>query len=294
MKNILVPTDFSDCAMHAMDMGLALAEFFGATVHFFTCLENTNGETSLECKLTEGSQAKKEYLKHVNVLLQKWRTEAAFRNVQVKTVCSPGKLIFSIQNYVAANDIDFVVVGSHGSSGIDKFLLGSNTQKIVRTLHVPVFVIKKPLKQYEFKSIVYASNFKKEEKESFILFLEFIKKFQPEKIHLVGVSTVGWSSLSTIEMEDSMNEFKAMCNFSACQRHIYSDLFIESGIRHFSEKMDADLVVISNHNRHPEKRIFAGSTVEALVQNSDLPVLSIDFLESSHIHKARFFMKQNK
>lgn len=59
--------------------------------------------------------------------------------------------------------------------------------------------------------------------------------------------------------------------------HFYKDYTVEAGIRHMSESIEADLVSLSNHNRRPLKRIFSGSNVEALINHSQIPVLSIDF-----------------
>lgn len=279
MKNILVATDFSGCAINAMDMGLALAEYFDATIHYLTTMDdNRNGE-ALGFSLLSNSSAEKGFVENVNILFENWKKEADVRKVKIKTTCTSGKLLPTMKDYVEDNHIDFVVMGSHGHNGVKGFFIGSNCQKVVRALHVPVFIVKdRPIK-YEFKNVVFASNFKDEEKTSFQNFLNFIEKFEPDVIHLVAVNTLNSFVKSTEEMEKHLDEFVKECTLTECKKHIYPDLFVETGIRHFAEEVDADLIVISNHNRHPIKRIFSGSTVEALVQNSNLPVLSIDFSE---------------
>lgn len=279
MKNILVATDFSGCAINAMDMGLALAEYFDATIHYLTTMDDTRNGEALDFSLLANSSAEKGFVENVNVLFENWKKEATVRKVKIKTTCTSGKLLPVMKDYVDKNQIDFVVMGSHGHSGVKGFFIGSNCQKVVRALHVPVFIVKDGAIKYEFKNVVFASNFKDEEKTSFQKFLNFIRKFNPEVIHLVAVNTLNSFAKSTEEMEKSLDEFVEACKGIKCKKHIYPDLFVEAGIRKFSEKIDADLVAISNHNRHPIKRIFSGSTVEALVQNSSLPVLSIDFSE---------------
>lgn len=279
MKNILVATDFSGCAINAMDMGLALAEYFDATIHYLTTKEDDRSGGGLNFSILANSSAEKEFLENVNVLFEKWKKEAAVRKVKIKTTCTSGKLLPTMKDYVDKNQIDFVVMGSHGHNAVKGFFIGSNCQKVVRALHVPVFIVKDRALKYEFKNVVFASNFKDEEKASFHKFLNFIQKFKPEVIHLVAVNTLNSFAKSTEEMEKNLDEFVKECKVAKCEKHIYPDLFVEAGIRHFAEKIDADLIAISDHNRNPIKRIFSGSTVEALVQNSNLPVLSIDFSE---------------
>ena len=289
MKNILVPTDFSTCASYATELGIALAEFFGATLHLFTSMDNSQQNGAyLDCTLDEQSIEGKAFLENANVLFEKWKKEAKYRRIQVKSICASGKLLPGLEAYVAKNDIDFIVMGSHGVSGLNEMFMGSNTQKVVRAMHVPVFVVKKPLQNYEFKNVVFASSFVESEKESFVEFLDFIKKFKPEKIHLVGINTAGWFGMDSLRMERSMVEFQGLCPISKCVTHLVNDVSIEEGIRHFAEEINADLIAISNHNRHPLKRIFSGSNVEALVNHSDLPVLSIDFEKHKNIKEVEY------
>ena len=279
MKNILVATDFSGCAINAMDMGLALAEYFDATIHYLTTMDDSRNGEALGFSLLANSSAGKGFVENVNVLFENWEKEAAVRKVRIKTTCTTGKLLPIMKDYVDKNQIDFVVMGSHGHNAVKGFFIGSNCQKVVRALHIPVFIVKDREIKYEFKNVVFASNFKDEEKASFQKFLNFIQRFNPEVIHLVAVNNLNSYAKSTEEMERHLEEFAKECKGTKCEKHLYPDLFVEAGIRHFAEKIDADLIAISNHNRHPIKRIFSGSTVEALVQNSNLPVLSIDFTE---------------
>ncbi len=279
MKNILVATDFSGCAINAMDMGLALAEYFDATIHYLTTMDDSRNGEALGFSLLANSTAEKGFVENVNLLFQKWEKEATVRGVRIRTTCTSGKLLPTMKDYVEKNNIDFVVMGSHGHNAVKGFFIGSNCQKVVRALHVPVFIVKDGPLKYEFKNVVFASNFKDEEKASFQKFLDFIGKFKPEVIHLVAINTLNSFAKSTEEMDKHLDEYVKECKVAKCKKHIYPDLFVEAGIRHFSEKIEADLIAISNHNRHPIKRIFSGSTVEALVQNSNLPVLSIDFSE---------------
>ncbi len=290
MKNILIPTDFSLCAMRAMDLGMALANFFNAKVHFFTTIDDDKNGEKLNALMENKNSKNVELVSKINNLFKKWKIEADVMNVEVSFVCSTQKLLPALQSYVADHDIDFVVMGSHGHSGVQGFYLGSNCQKVVRALQVPVFIIKEKLKRQEFKNVVFASSFKDEEMTSYIQFLDFIKRFEPNVVHLLGINTTcinkaGCRAPEIDEMEEAMKKYQKMCDFAMCKKHVYMDSLIEPGIRHFSENIDADLIVISNHNRHPVKRIFTGSTVEALVQNTSLPVLSIDFVDDKIIKK---------
>ncbi len=277
MKNILVPTDFSACAGYAIDLGFAFAEFFDATLHLFACIDLPDDWNELSDEEKNKLPDKKQLIENVNVLLKEWKERADREGIKLQTIISGGKFLKELQNQVTENKTDFVVMGSHGVSGKQEYFIGSNTQKAIRKLHVPVFVIKNPLKEYSFKNIVFASNFDEKEKEPFQKFLKFIKWFTPETIHLLSINTSGWFAQPSLLMKEAMKDFKELCEGYNCKTHFYRDLSVDVGIRHFSEEVNADLIVVSNQNRSPLKRIFAGSNIEALVNHSEAPVLSLDF-----------------
>ena len=99
---------------------------------------------------------------------------------------------------------------------------------------------------------------------------------QPE-IHLVMVNTPGWFSQPYALSKSAMDDFKELCYPLKCLYPLLQRP--QRRCRHsplVPKILKADLVTISNFERHPIKRIFSGSSVEALVNHSDIPVLSID------------------
>jgi nucleotide-binding universal stress UspA family protein len=74
-----------------------------------------------------------------------------------------------------------------------------------------------------------------------------------------------------------MERFSAACSPLTCFRHVVEAISVDEGIRSFAQKCGADLIAISNRERHPVKRMLIGSNVELLVNHSEAPVLTIDF-----------------
>lgn len=276
MKKILVPTDFSDCAKYAMEAGFTLAKLFEAELYFLHVIEVQSNKI-IEKLFKPLPSDKMIISEEVRPFFNTWEIKAINENVKLNTFSKSGNLISSIDEFIQKNEIDFVLMGSNGASGKQEYFIGSNTQKAIRTLHVPLFVIKQALENYSFKNIVFASGFDVDEKASFLHFLEFIKPFKPEKIHLLSINTSGWFGQPAMLMKEVLNDFKALCEEVDCSTHFYRDFTVDSGIRSFTNEIGADLIAISNRHRHPLRRIFAGSNVEALVNHCEQPVLSIDF-----------------
>ena len=274
MKHILVPTDFSEAADHALDAGLKFAQQFRASVHLLSCTELPDGWIHL-------SEEEKFGFLEIQVLVQQVaekfdQIKAKYPSVSFHTSFVAGTLVDSVKQYVEANDIDFIVMGSYGNSGQSELFIGANTQKVIRSVHRPVLIVKNRIDTIAFKKVVFASPFNLEDKESFLRFKEIIAPFEPE-IFLVTIDTpFSFGSSATITAS-AMEDFKALAEPYVCHPYIYKNSYIEAGIRSFSEEMGAELIAVSNHNRSAFKRMLVGSTVEALVNYADLPVLCIDY-----------------
>lgn len=94
-----------------------------------------------------------------------------------------------IIQHIRKKSIDMVVMGSQGASGLKEFLLGSNTQKVVRMSPAPVLVIKENLpKDFQVKKMVFASDFREEVMDQFKVFVEIARVLEA-KLSLLFVNT---------------------------------------------------------------------------------------------------------
>lgn len=273
MKNILVPTDFSPCSKNAASAAYLLARRFGAVLHLFTSLDlprNWEKMTRAEQLQHREGQATVKVARDQLSELKRW-----YADVPVEIAWGGINLMESVDQYSRRHGIDLIVMGSHGASGKSEFFIGSNTQKVVRTVHCPVLVIKDPLESIDFQKVVFASDFNEKALPAFEHFKKIVKHFVPE-VHLVSVHTSPFDVPYPV-LKEVMKPFEEACKPLVCHAHIYHDLSIDEGIRSFAKDIGANLIAISNHERHPFKRMLVGSNVEMLVNHSELPVLTIDF-----------------
>ena len=291
MKNILIPTDFSACATYASEAAFLLAKQSGANLHFLTCLHIPSDWDNYSKERKNNYPDAKQLIKNANQLFEKYRHQARNEGISMTTNIRGGEFMKAVQKEVIATQADFVVMGSHGKSGKPEYLMGSNAQQVVRKIHLPVFVIKDPLEKLSFKQVIFASTFNTVDKTPFARFLKLIEPFQPETIHLLSIDTFGWFSQPSQVMKAAMEDFKGMVKNYHCETHFQKSFSVDAGVRDFAETINADLIVISNHERHPIKRIFQGSSVEAIVNHADIPVLSIDFAEDIEVVNSTELMR---
>ncbi len=274
MNRILVPTDFSEIASNALNAALQLARKCSSQLHLFT---NLNLPKNWAKSLEKPQSGDPEVVKVVSRTVKKLEAIVdAHPDVKITYSYDRGKLEKSIDHCIKQQQIDLVVMGSHGQGGLSEVFIGSNTQKVVRSIHSPVLVVKQPLEDIEFKKIVFASSFNLSEKGPFLKLKEIVAPFSPEFIFL-GIKSSYLFSVPTEITLASMGDFEALADPFPTSSYVFKSDNIESSIREFANEIGADLIAISNHNQRPLKRMLVGSNVEALINHSQLPVLSIDY-----------------
>jgi nucleotide-binding universal stress UspA family protein len=138
--DILVPTDGSEGTDKAAEHALDIAEKYDATAHvvyvvntsaYSTLPADSNWESITAALEDEGKEATGEIVERMH--------DADVDAVPSVEEGIPHKTILE---YADNNDIDLIVMGTHGKSGLDRLLLGSVTEKVVRASEVPVLTVR--------------------------------------------------------------------------------------------------------------------------------------------------------
>ncbi|MFB6102665.1 MAG: universal stress protein [Haloplanus sp.] len=136
---ILIPTDGSEQATNAVKTGLSLAAELGATVHVLYVVEEF--ESRIEPITGEQEALSEQYHEHGEEVVSEVAAAAESAGVDCVTAVADGVVHREIERYVDENDIDLIVMGSRGLTNVEKVILGSTANKIIRTLDVPTTVV---------------------------------------------------------------------------------------------------------------------------------------------------------
>lgn len=271
MKRILVPTDFSIYAENALKAAAQLAKKNQAEIVLLHMLELPN-------QMSDAVSAGKS-IPEVMFFIEKAKekfTEIFDRpfleGIQVTEYIQFEKAFDGVLKFVEKNNIDLIVMGSHGAAGMEEVFLGSNTEKIVRLSEVPVLVIKNEADQLEIKTIVFASDFSNEAKIPFSKLKTLAAKFDAE-IKLVTICTPN-SFKTTSEANFLMQSFVREFDLSNYSIALYNETNVEKGIMKYADEVDADLIALYTHGRTGFAHFFNGSITEDLANHSQKPVLS--------------------
>jgi len=272
MKRILVPTDFSEHAEDALKVAAQIAKKNDSEIILLHMLElphQSNDAILGGISIPETML----FMKKANETLDEVASKPYLDGIAVTEVVKMDKPIHGITQISKDYDVDLIVMGSHGSTGIEELLIGSNTEKVVRNSEIPVLVIKNNITDFNASNIVFASDFSDEAKKPFEKLLNFTKLFD-SKLHLVTICTPN-SFKPTHVSEKAMTNFISQFNISNYTTQIYNDTNIEKGIINFSNKINADLIGMCTHGRTGFAHFFNGSISEGLVNHAVRPVITL-------------------
>ena len=145
-QRILVPTDGSNVAEAAVEKAIDLAATYDAEVHALyvadvDAIAYGLGSEQLE-RIRQGKFSEMdEFAEQAREATEYVISEGKERGVAVTEFHTGGKPHREIADYAEENDIDLVVMGSHGRAGVRRALLGSVTERTLRSTHVPVLVV---------------------------------------------------------------------------------------------------------------------------------------------------------
>ncbi|RBI58284.1 universal stress protein [halophilic archaeon] len=145
-ERVLVPTDGSETAERAVDEALAVAERFDAEVHALYVVDTDAVDVSLGTEQVDRIHAGR--FGEMDELEDRAKGATGYvvdrgreRGIAVEERFRGGRPHRVIADFAEDHDVDLIVVGSHGRSGIRRMLLGSVTERVLRSTHRSVLVV---------------------------------------------------------------------------------------------------------------------------------------------------------
>ena len=272
MKKLLIPVDFSEKSEFATHLAAKINKKIACEVHLLHLVELPANVVDMVSGSSNSIPERMLYLRKIRDRLLEYirnhfpEDNSVHYSIRVK---NPYEGIIEYSKKINA---DLIIMGSKGISDFDEILIGSNTEKVVRTSEIPVLVVKKSVEKFKLKNVVFASNFKNDNKEAFKKFLEFAKEFK-SKINLLKINTPSKFESST-KTKQEIKEFLSDFDLPKHSIHVYSDTSVQNGVLNFCKETKADLIAITTHGRSGLSQFFNGSVSKSITKNATRPIIT--------------------
>lgn len=278
MIKVLVPFDFSPTAKHALNFATGLSSNYPnieVTVLHIVETPVVTGMGTMGGGLEpipdfENQLYYVELIKNRKKQLQEIEAEYEESIFHLKTKLVLGSVFKGISESIAEQNPDLIVMGSKGASGLEEVLVGSNTEKVVRTATCPVVTIKAETDVTKMKKVVFASDFRDSD-EKVAYRIKRIQSIFNAQFYFVVVNTPG-NFETTRESMNRIRTFVQKHHFENIKAEVYNSLSEESGILEFADDIDADLIAMTTHGRTGLLHLVTGSIAEDVVNHSNRAV----------------------
>ncbi|GAB3311938.1 universal stress protein [Haloplanus rallus] len=282
---ILFPTDGSDGAEAAFGHVLDLAEAHDATVYVLNVADTTRDSVTqiqgqvIDALEREGAR-----------VVQETAGRASDRGVATVTEVLQGEPYSTVVDYAAANDVDVIVMPTHGRRGLERFLLGSTTERVIRRADVPVLTLRPDddvRVRHPYRNVLVPTDGSATADAALDLALD-LTAAEGAGLHLlsvVDVTSLGIdvrTDIAVESLEESAADVVESATATANEAGVTpAATAVELGtsvarvVRSYVDDHDVDLVVAGTHGRTGFDRYVLGSVTEKLVRASPVPVLTV-------------------
>lgn len=273
METIIVPTDFSSISLNAANYGAEMASSINAELLLLhiSVLPVAYSEVPYPIENIDlTSDAEEKILRVKNELVE--RTGGKIKiDTEVRTAATVSG---ELANYCKSKKPYAVVMGTQGSSAIERAFFGSNTINAVKHLSSPVIVVPPEAKFTNIKKIGLACDLKNvDETVPFAQIRSLVNQFNADLyiLHINPEGEKGYTVEKTIEskalqnMLDDLHPFYRFIDFDD----------IEAGLEEFAETNNLDLLITVPKRHNILDKIFRKSHSKKLVMHTHVPIMAI-------------------
>jgi nucleotide-binding universal stress UspA family protein len=285
IQKILIPFDFSDTAELALEHAAFMAKLLKAEITMLHVVESYSFATAISQAFSrtqsefenkmEGTA--KDRLQHI---AQELHHKEGI-SVQIRT--GVGKIYKTVIQVASETGADIIVMGTHGVSGFQELLVGSNTYRVVSGAPCPILSVQTHAKKIGFKDIVLPIDNSKESRQKVIHAIEMAKHYN-SVIHVAGIIT-----MSDVELQrrfevkiHQVKEFIEKHEIPYTVKMFKGDNLATISMD-YAYQINADLIIIMTEQENNSTGLMLGSFAQQIVNHSKVPVLSVRPMISSDI-----------
>lgn len=284
MKKILVPVDFSDVSLAALTAAKRMAELFGgyiSLIHSHIPITELDEPYALGVS-THVYQNFDEIQKSLKSRLSELAKTHLDEHVRGEVIVSVGNPAQSVIQ--EAEDMDLIVMSSHGRTGFKRFLLGSVAEKILRLSPVPVLIVEPESDLGDLDRILVTTDFSENSEFAFPAAMEIAKKAGSEVtlLHVLNFEQIEGESidLALRNIRKQRIDLLGKEHFKDLGDRFQTDVILYDGsankaIHDYLMEHSYNLLVMSTAGRTGLNYMMMGSTTANVVRLTKTAVLSV-------------------
>jgi nucleotide-binding universal stress UspA family protein len=271
IKHIVVPIDFSDCSLNALEYAIkfALAMEIKPKLTILNAYSIPLAYADMDISFGPGIE-----LEQVEALIDKefdslQKQVPLLKEIAYEAVKINHQLTYAIERYHVDHKIDLIFMGTSGASGLKGRIMGSNTFKVITGMIAPVFVVPTDAKYQSIKNIGFANDYQGLLPEALLPLKDICQRYNAT-LHIVHIDKDGILEPQETDKAKNLNLFiKDLPH----KFHLIEDVAVELGLNKFLQEQAVDLMVTLTRNKGLLEKLFTKSESKKMILHSKLPLL---------------------
>jgi len=275
LRKILVPVDFSETGMLALEHASFMARLAKADLILLHVLPVSEYHFEIPepvMRIENHDEVNRVVEQKLSELVDSVR---ANYGCVAKSISARGKVAHEVMELAKEENVDLIIMGTHGASGFEEFFVGSNAHKVVTVAPCPVITVQTHAKKLGFTNIIVPIDRTTHSREKVEIATTMANLFAA-KLHIVGL----------LESDEDQEYDKLQIVLDQVQHAVEKtglpfsrttvkgqNLAVEA--LKYGEKVNADLVIIMTEHESELNGIFMGARAKQIVNHSKIPVMSI-------------------
>lgn len=279
MKKIIVPTDFSKLSHHALDFAVRLAKPLNASITLLHLEEvplgdlslHLSGDASMGTMLSDDALYNAQLFRANNRKIKGLVDEFSDREVQIEGRQFGGGFVQGMQQYIAKNGGDLVIIGTTGEESIQEFFSGNHTEQLIENINTPVISIHDQ-QFHPIEDVVLGLDIEDERYTKQVL--ETVKQLvEPlnASLHIVDIT----KSKNNPNLMDQLNKTAKIAGLTNYLVDVIEDSNSSQALMEYAKGTDAGMIVILSEAKGGINRFINPSFAARLTKDSNIPILTI-------------------
>ena len=272
MKNILFPTDFSECSDNALRFAIKICKQMNGTLHLTNIFTSPQMDTlgvlgtdtmdpvaNLQAKVDRDLKVKSEKS------LDSYHEILNDAGIKYANHALSGDVSHELIGFLSNNSFDLIIMGTEGDEGCQGVFDSSVASLVVEKSDCPVFIVPQNYESLDLYKIVYTTALRDYEDRMVDLVIQFATMFNAEIIFVHVNDGKG----TTFSGKHFLGKYPKS-TFVELEGDVFAELF------HYIDKEDINLVCTTSHSKSFLERLFHKSFTKELSLNTDVPMLAFN------------------
>ncbi|MCP4691547.1 MAG: universal stress protein [Desulfobacterales bacterium] len=292
-KHILCATDLSEFSNYAVFYGAAVAREFGARLHLCHVVDFP----SVSVRGAEYAFPLDQQENLIERADEKLKALMSGRSAEWETLVTTGSPADTISSLVKEKNIDLAISATHARTGLKRFLLGSVTERLIRSISCPLLIVRPPERELDageiralsFKRILVGCDFSSDSENALNYAFSLAQEFEAQ-IHIVHViepftyrDMLLPDTVVDVVKEDLQSRLiDKLTNLIPAEAHHWCDIKtlclggepFEELVR-YAHQNEIDLITLGVRGRGLVETLLLGSTTDRVIRRASCPVLSV-------------------